>query len=106
MCRDPEHRPAVAEELAEGLPAAAWRTVTWREGSAVHYALHQDRLVEGKAGDESRKGRTGCCRLLSLGWRVGIVWECALRQQEGRPALQARIVSWVNGTDPFAEFVA
>jgi SRSO17 transposase len=31
--RDPEHQPVAAEELAKGLPAAAWRTVTWREGS-------------------------------------------------------------------------
>jgi SRSO17 transposase len=33
MRRDPEHQPVAAAELAKGLPAAAWRTVTWREGS-------------------------------------------------------------------------
>jgi SRSO17 transposase len=32
--RDPEHRPLAAETLATGLPAGAWRTVTWREGTA------------------------------------------------------------------------
>ena len=32
--RDPEHQPLAAEELAAGLPAGAWRTVTWREGTA------------------------------------------------------------------------
>src|SRR3954470_24759247 len=32
--RDPEHRPLAAERLAAGLPAGAWRTVTWREGTA------------------------------------------------------------------------
>ena len=32
--RGPEHRPLAAEELAAGLPAGAWRTVTWREGTA------------------------------------------------------------------------
>ena len=31
--RSPEHKPVAAEELAKGLPAAAWHTVTWREGS-------------------------------------------------------------------------
>src|SRR3954467_3885715 len=30
--RDPEHRPLAAEDLAAGLPAGAWRVVTWREG--------------------------------------------------------------------------
>src|SRR4051812_37060696 len=32
--RDPGHQPLAAEELAAGLPAGAWRTVTWREGTA------------------------------------------------------------------------
>jgi SRSO17 transposase len=36
--RDAEHRPLAAEALARGLPAAAWRTVTWREGTAGELA--------------------------------------------------------------------
>jgi SRSO17 transposase len=32
--RDPEHQPLAAEKLAAGLPAGAWRSVTWREGTA------------------------------------------------------------------------
>lgn len=32
--RDGEHRPIQAKALALGLPAEAWRTITWREGSA------------------------------------------------------------------------
>jgi SRSO17 transposase len=31
--RSPEHRPVPVKELALGLSARAWRTVTWREGS-------------------------------------------------------------------------
>ena len=31
--RAPGHQPVSAKKLAEGLPARAWRTVTWREGS-------------------------------------------------------------------------
>jgi SRSO17 transposase len=31
--RTPGHQPVSAKKLAEGLPARAWRTVTWREGS-------------------------------------------------------------------------
>src|SRR4051812_4787361 len=32
--RDPKNQPLAAERLAAGLPASAWRTVTWREGTA------------------------------------------------------------------------
>src|SRR3954471_17264372 len=32
--RGGEHRPLAAEALARGLPAAAWRPVAWREGTA------------------------------------------------------------------------
>jgi SRSO17 transposase len=58
--RSPEHKPVAAAELAEGLPAAAWRTVTWREGSRavlssrfaavrVRPAHRDDRLPEPRA---------------------------------------------------------
>jgi SRSO17 transposase len=36
--RSPEHKPVAAVELAKRLPAAAWRTVTWREGSRAALA--------------------------------------------------------------------
>src|SRR4051794_5102938 len=32
--RDAAHQPLAAGRLAAGLPASAWRTVTWREGTA------------------------------------------------------------------------
>lgn len=32
--RDAEHQPLAVKTLALGLPATAWQTVTWREGSA------------------------------------------------------------------------
>jgi len=32
--RDRNHRPISVKELARGLPARAWRTIAWREGSA------------------------------------------------------------------------
>ena len=60
--RDPEHQPLAAEKLAAGLPANAWRTVTWREGTAGPLAsrfaaarvrpAHDDfRLSEPRAGE-------------------------------------------------------
>ena len=36
--REPGHQPLAAEKLAAGLPAGAWRTVTWREGTAGELA--------------------------------------------------------------------
>ena len=33
--RDGEHRPVKVKDLAFGLPAKAWRTITWREGTNV-----------------------------------------------------------------------
>jgi SRSO17 transposase len=33
--RDAEHRPISVKALARGLPARAWRTIQWREGTAV-----------------------------------------------------------------------
>lgn len=34
ICRDSRHRPIPVKALALSLPAKAWRTVTWREGTA------------------------------------------------------------------------
>jgi SRSO17 transposase len=34
MRRDAEHHPASVKALALGLPAASWRTISWREGSS------------------------------------------------------------------------
>ena len=44
--RDPEHQPLAARRLAAGLPAGAWRTVTWREGTAGSAGL----ALRGRAG--------------------------------------------------------
>lgn len=60
MRRDPEHRPVQVKALALGLPASAWETITWREGSAdwltsryarlrVRAAHRDERLIEPRA---------------------------------------------------------
>jgi SRSO17 transposase len=33
--RDAEHRPVTVKQLAFGLPAEAWQTISWREGTSV-----------------------------------------------------------------------
>lgn len=42
--------------------------------------------------------------LRALGWRVGIVWECATRTRQVRPSLAAALRKWLTGTEPNAEF--
>src|SRR3712207_1812612 len=68
--RGPEHQPVSVEDLALGLPARAWRTVTWREGSRAEARLrrgpeHQPVSVEDLAlGLPARAWRT-------VTWREG-----------------------------------
>jgi SRSO17 transposase len=54
--RDPEHQPLAAERLAAGLPAGAWRTVTWREGTAGELASRFAAVRVRPAHDDFRLG--------------------------------------------------
>src|SRR4051794_27842166 len=54
--RDPEHQPLAAERLAAGLPASAWRTITWREGTAGPPAPPLPPLPGRPAHDALRPG--------------------------------------------------
>jgi SRSO17 transposase len=58
--RDGQHRPCSVKQLALGLPAEAWRTIRWREGTAdwlssrfarvrVRPARGDDRMAERRA---------------------------------------------------------
>ena len=55
--RGPEHQPLAAEELAAGLPAGAWRTVTWREGTAGPLASRFAAVRVRPAHDDFRLSR-------------------------------------------------
>ena len=53
--RDAEHWPVSVKDLALGLPKRAWRTVTWREGSAEHLSSRFARVrVRVARRDEKR----------------------------------------------------
>jgi SRSO17 transposase len=55
--RDAAHQPLAAEALAAGLPAGAWRTVTWREGTAGPLASRFAAVrVRPAHGDTTRSG--------------------------------------------------
>ena len=45
MRRDGKHRPVSVKELALGLPKRAWRTITWREGTAQAGRPRLERLA-------------------------------------------------------------
>jgi len=56
--RDPEHQPVQVKALALGLPASAWQTITWREGSADWLTSRYARLrVRAAHRDERLKER-------------------------------------------------
>lgn len=42
-------------------------------------------------------------QLLSMGWRVLWVWECAIRSAQTRPLFHERIVDWINNGSAFEE---
>lgn len=63
----------------------------------------EHKISDNKARDErSMKG------LLEAGWRVLIIWECALKgaaQREQLPAITDQVEKWIKGADmaPFKE---
>lgn len=42
--------------------------------------------------------------LLSAGWRVLVVWECAIRSSAVREALPELLTRWIDGRDLIGEF--
>lgn len=41
--------------------------------------------------------------LQAMGWRVLIVWECAIRDRETPSVLPERLASWIRSDDPLGE---
>lgn len=56
------------------------------------------KLKGNRLRDEKAIGGLG-----NAGWRVAIVWECALRLPDGT-ALQTEVASWIAGSQLLAEF--
>lgn len=55
------------------------------------FAVNINRDIETKAA------------LLRSGWRVGIVWECCLRNAAGVTAVRAEVAAWLAGGTPELE---
>jgi SRSO17 transposase len=61
---DDDHQPVSAKDLAIGLPAKAWRRVTWREGSntklASRFAAVRVRPAQGETSRSEPRGEEWC----------------------------------------------
>src|SRR5919205_1980248 len=68
--RDAAHRPLAAEELAAGLPADAWKAVTWREGTtgplASRFAAVRVRPATGPEAPPARPERHSALSVATL----------------------------------------
>jgi SRSO17 transposase len=111
MRRGAKHQPVSVKELALGLPASAWRTITWREGAAevlssrfarvrVRAAHRDDKLTDCRAGrmaaDRMAGGREGADQVLALDSckrhqlpSVGRLRQAALAHRARLPGAQA-----------------
>jgi SRSO17 transposase len=69
--RGPEHRPLAAERLAAGLPAGAWRTLTWREGTAGPLASRFAAVRVRPAHDDFRLSEPRAEEWLLAEWPEG-----------------------------------
>jgi SRSO17 transposase len=92
--RDPGHQPLAAEELAAGLPADAWRTVTWREGTAGPLASRFAAVRVRPAHDDLRRSEPRAEEWLLAEWPEG----------EGEPTRYW--LSTLPETAPLEELVA
>lgn len=53
-----------------------------------------------------RRDRNVRCRLLSNGWRVAVVWECALRKRDFVPAASESVIAWLHSEEELLELGA
>jgi SRSO17 transposase len=69
--RDPGHQPLAAERLAAGLPAGAWRSVAWREGTAGSLASRFAAVRVRPAHDDFRLSEPRAEEWLLAEWPEG-----------------------------------
>lgn len=59
----------------------------------------KDKIVRNRAND-----KRAATYLMTGGWRVCVIWECALRtNNKDIDALLGRVVDWLRGTVPYFE---
>ena len=71
MRRDPTHQPITMKQLAQQLPEAAWREVTWREGSQTSLCSRFAALRVRPAYGDDRKGSLQPEQWMLIEWPAG-----------------------------------
>ncbi len=90
-----------------------WRCIIFTHGCFWHYhdcylfkvpATRTDFWM-GKINSNVMRDKRDIARLLTDGWRVMVVWECALRGRDklGDTALSERLEEWICGGATYAE---
>jgi SRSO17 transposase len=69
--RDAEHRPVSAKALALALPAAAWQTIAWRDGSADRLSSRFARLRVRPAHRDDQEAEPRAEEWLLVEWPEG-----------------------------------
>ena len=79
----------------------------WHAHPACRYAktpASRREFWETKLAANVERDRRAIDALLSAGWRVLVVWECATRSPETRAALPELLRSWIEGPEVIGEF--
>ena len=69
--RTPDHKPVPVKDLALGLPAEAWSSVAWREGSNTPLASRFARLRVRAASDDHKRTTPHPAEWLLIEWPQG-----------------------------------
>ena len=78
----------------------------WHRHKGCRYATTPDSRAEfweKKFAANLKRDSFVHSRLAATGWRVAIVWECALRRPELTPAATDLVIEWLNSDESFLE---
>lgn len=79
----------------------------WHAHRGCRYAktlASRREIWEAKLAANVERDRRAINALLSAGWRVLVVWECATRSAEMRVALPELLRCWIDGSEVSGEF--
>lgn len=78
----------------------------WHHHAGCRYAkmpATRPEFWKDKLGKNAERDRRNIDQLLSMGWRVLVVWECSIRDKAVLIGLQEALVGWVEGSASFGE---
>jgi len=54
---------------------------------------------ENKIGNTVKRDKRNISELKKLGWRIGIIWECAIKNKEDLSSSCAKVKCWIVGNE-------